>query len=140
MKLLICCFLLPLLLGCVGGRENFVAAPSAIDGRIGTASIEDYILALPAFAYHEESVAQFAEHVRRERTSESKNRDKGSDELFVGGDGCSPSKNFTLDRGRRALTIRTFQWEPGMKDTVETMRRVPGGWFQGAAVMVGEVR
>jgi hypothetical protein len=137
-KWILCALLAPLLAGCVaapdGGGERFEAAPSSIDARLDTATIEEYIIALPAFAYHEESVEQFAEHVRRARTEESKNRGKGSDELFVGGDGCWPPKNFVLDRGRRTLTIRIFQWEPGMKDSTETMRRVLGGWMRGPHV------
>lgn len=138
MKWILCSLLLAFFSGCVagpdGGGERFEAAPNSIDGRLDTATIEEYIIALPAFAYHEESVEQFAEHVGRARSEESKNRGKGSDELFVGGDGCWPSKNFVLDRGRRTLTIRIFQWEPGMKDYTETMRRVPGGWMRGPQV------
>ena len=117
-------------------QEKFEAAPSSIDRRLDTASIEDYIIALPPFGYHEESIEQFVEHVRRVRTSEDQNRGKGPDYLFVNGDGCWPSKDFVLNRSERLLTICVFDWEPGMPDTRHTMRRVPGGWMRGPSVVI----
>ena len=129
-----------LLASCVmnppGEKEEFVAAPSLIDEGMETASIEDYIIALPPFAYHEASMEQFAQQVRDARLNEEENRDKGADYLFVGGDGCWPSKDFILDRERRTLRIRVYQWEPGMKDYAETMRRVDGGWMRGPRIEV----
>lgn len=117
-------------------KEEFVAAPSSIDERIETASIEEYVIALPPFAYHEASVEQFAQQVGSARVNEEQNRGKGADYLFVGGDGCWPSKDFILDRERRTLRIRVYQWEPGMKDYSETMRRVDGGWMRGPRIEV----
>ena len=115
-------------------KKQFEAAPSLIDERIETASIEDYVIALPPFAYHEASVDQFIEQVKSARADENENQGKGPDYLFVNGDGCWPSKDFVLDRERRTLRIRVFNWEPGMKDYTETMRRVPGGWIRGPQV------
>lgn len=117
-------------------QEKFEAVPGSIDRRLDTASIEDYIIALPPFAYHEESVEQFAEHVRRSRAEQVENRGKGADYLYVNGDGTWPSKEFVLNRSRRMLTIRIINWEPGFPDTVETMRRVPGGWMRGLRVVM----
>lgn len=117
-------------------EEEFVAAPSSIDERIDAASIEDYVIALPPFAYHEASVEQFAQQVWSARADAEVNRGKGPDYLFVGGDGCWPSKDFILDRDRRTLRIRVYQWEPGTTDYTETMRRVPGGWMRGPQIEV----
>jgi hypothetical protein len=115
-------------------QEEFAAAPAGIDSRIDTASIEDYILALPPFAYHEESVEGFASQVRRARASERENAGRGPDSLFVRGDGTWPAKEFFLDRSRRLLAIRILHWEPGTADEYETMRRVPGGWMRGRGI------
>ena len=114
----------------------FVAAPSSIDQTIDTASIEDYILALPPFEFHEETVEQFAKRVRSARMSEKQNVGKSRDYLFVRSDGCAPSKVFLLDRARRTLTIRSLNWEPGVSDDLVTMRRVPGGWLCGPCVEI----
>jgi len=133
---------LPILLltGCaiapVGKQEWFVAAPSSIDDRLDTATTEDYVIALPPFAYHEESVDQFVNQVRQARTGSKENRGKGPDYLFVDGDGCWPSKDFVLDRAQRTLRIRVYNWEPGMSDYTETMRRVHGGWMHGPQVEI----
>ena len=113
-----------------------MAAPSSIDERIETASIEDYIIALPAFDYHEESVESFAANVRRARASQEENQGKGMDYLFVNGDGCWPSKDFVLDRQSRTLKIRIYNWEPGTTDYTETMGRVPGGWMRGPRIEI----
>ena len=113
-----------------GGSGAFVAEPSPIDQRIDAASIEDYILALPPYAFHEESVEQFTERVRHARTTLKENVGKSSDYLFVGGDGSSPSKEFTLNRDARTLEIRNFNWEPGLQDDAVTWRRVSGGWLR----------
>ena len=122
-----------LIAGCATGphRESaeFEAAPSPIDQHMDTASIEDYILALPPYGFHEESVAQFADRVRNARTAEKQNEGRGDEFLFVPGDGSWPSKEFALDRRHRMLTIRILNWEPGLTDEVVMVRRVPGGWM-----------
>jgi hypothetical protein len=60
MKLSLLSLLLVLLVSCVFtpgvNSGKFEAAASSLDERIETASIEDYIIALPPFAYHEASV------------------------------------------------------------------------------------
>ena len=114
--------------------DFFLAAPSRIDKHIDTASIEDYIIALPKFAYHEESERGFWERVRSARKAYAENQGKGNAFLFVKGDGCWPSKEFILDRASRTLTVRIYEWEPGLEDTIDihTMRRVPGGWIRGS--------
>lgn len=117
-----------------GKAEVFEAAPSRIDQRIDTASIEDYILALPPFAFHEETVAQFAERVRGARASEKENAGMDRDSLFVRGDGSAPSKKFVLDRSLRTLTITSMNWEPGMTHDIVAMRRVQGGWMRGPRI------
>jgi hypothetical protein len=140
MKFRLSILLIPLFASCAlnqgAKKEVFVAAPNSIDERIETASIEDYIIALPPYAYHEASVDQFVEQVRRVRVDQEENHSKGPNYLFVNGDGCWPSKDFVLDRERRSLKIRVYQWEPGMKDYTETMRRVPGGWMRGPQIEV----
>jgi hypothetical protein len=112
-------------------RETFVAAPSPIDQSIEFATIEDYILALPPFEFHEETVKQFTARVSNSRTTEKQNHGRDRDYLFVRGDGSAPSKVFILDRSQRMLTIRSRNWEPGMSDDSVTMRRVAGGWLRG---------
>lgn len=113
--------------------EVFVAVPSRIDKIIETATIEDYIIALPKFAYHEESEKMFWQRVRMARKTYAENKGKGSDFLFVGCDGCWPSKDFILERSTKTLTIRIYEWEPGLDGTItiHTMRRIPGGWMRG---------
>jgi hypothetical protein len=113
-------------------KESFEAAPSTIDNHLDKASIEEYIIALPPFAFHEEPVESFALNVVRSRRNQAKNKGKDDNYLYVGGDGCWPAKDFTLDRKNRVLHIQIFHWEPPMEDTVSilTMRRVPGGWMR----------
>jgi len=115
-------------------RETFVAAPSTIDHVIYSATIEEYILALPPFEFHEETVKQFKERVMSARKNEKQNLGKDSDYLFVRGDGSAPSKVFILDRSVRRLTIQSMNWEPGMSDDSVTMRRVSGGWQRGPRI------
>ena len=115
-------------------NETFEAAPSRVDQMIDFATIEDYILALPPFEFHEETVEQFAERVRSARMTEKQNLGKDRDYLFVRGDGSVPSKVFILDRSQRMLTIRSLNWEPGMSDDSVTMRRVLGGWQRGPRI------
>lgn len=134
MKRLAGFFVAVLIASCATGPRvetaEFEATPSPIDQHIDTASIEDYILALPPYGFHEESVEQFADRVRNARTTEKRNEGRGDDFLFVSGDGCWPSKEFALDRRQRMLTIRILNWEPGLTDEVVLMRRVPGGWMR----------
>jgi hypothetical protein len=135
--------LFPLFASCVlmpnTKKEEFQAAPSLIDERIETASIEDYVIALPPFAYHEESVESFAASLRRARASQKENEGKGLDYLFLNGDGCWPPKDFVLDRHSRTLRIRIYNWELGTTDYPETMRRVPGGWMRGPQAKIKTV-
>jgi hypothetical protein len=118
-----------------GLNETFVAFPSPIDRMIDSASIEDYILALPPFEFHEESVEQFTLRVRNARKTEKTNSGRDCDELFVRGDGSAPAKFFALDRERKMLTIRIMNWEPGMAEETITMRRVVGGWMRGPRIV-----
>ncbi|GAA5123761.1 hypothetical protein JIN84_11780 [Luteolibacter yonseiensis] len=138
MKILVVAVLCSILGGCapalVVNQEKFEAAPSSIDSRLDSASIEDYIIALPL--HHEGGVEQFEEQVRLARVEKAENLGKGPDYLFVGGDGVSPARGFGLDRRKRLLTIRSYEWEPGFPDTMETMRRVPGGWMRGPSIVV----
>jgi len=126
---------IPLLAACTVTPRTlhgeFVAAPGEMDARIETASIEDYIVALPPFTFHEESVEGFARRVRQARTMERGNAGRSQEVLFVSGDGTWPAREFHLDRSRRMLTIRSFKGEPGTGDEMVTMRRVPGGWMRG---------
>jgi len=140
MKFIFAAVLCSLLAACAlqpaASQEKFEAAPSSIDARLDAASIEEYIIALPLYAYHEGTAEQFEEQVRLARVEKKENRGKGSDYLFVGGDGARSSIGVSLDRKRRLLTIRSYDWEPGFPDTMETMRRVPGGWMRGPSVVV----
>lgn len=86
-------------------HETFVTAPSRIDQIMDSATIEDYILALPPFEFHEETVEQFTDRVRSERKTEKQNFGKDGDYLYVRGDGSAPSKVFILDRRRQMLTV-----------------------------------
>jgi len=135
MKNLLMVFAVMILAGCAASQraelEKFESAPGVIDQHIESATIEDFIVALPPFAFHEETVEGFEARVRRARAIEQKNLGQSCDFLFVGGDGCWPSKDFQLDRERHMLTIRSYNWEPGLKDSIVTMRRVPGGWMRG---------
>jgi hypothetical protein len=115
-------------------KKSFMAAPSPLDRMIDSATIEDFILALPPFEFHEETVGQFSERVRSARTTEKQNLGKDRDYLFVRGDGSAPSKIFILEREQRMLTIRSMNWEPGMTDNSVTMRRVSGGWLRGPRI------
>lgn len=115
-------------------NETFVAVASPIDRLIESATIEDYILALPPFEFHEETVEQFTERVRNARMTEKQNLGKDRDSLFVKGDGSAPSKLFILDRRRQMFTIRSMNWEPGAAEDSITMRRVPGGWMRGPRI------
>lgn len=135
MKYFLIALCVSLLANCVTGSkadgESFDAAPSSLDDRLDTASIEDYVIALPPFAFHEESVESFVDSVKRSRGREAdKSRRNDPNFLFVGGDGCWPAKDFTLDRKTRTLHVRIYNWEPPLEDTISllTMRRVPGGW------------
>lgn len=135
MKILAAIIFTGLLAGCAtmtrDRDETFVAVTSPIDQSIDTATIEDYILALPPFEFHEETVEQFTEKVKNARMTEKQNLGKDRDFLFVKGDGSAPSKIFILDRRRQMLTIRRMNWEPGMTEDTITMRRIPGGWMRG---------
>lgn len=115
-------------------NETFVAVASPIDQSIDSATIEDYILALPPFEFHEETVEHFTDRVRNARMTEKQNLGKNRDSLFVKGDGTAPSKVFILDRRRQMLTIRSMNWEPGMTEDAISMRRVPGGWMSGPRI------
>jgi len=143
MKSLVAILFTGLFAGCAttpsGRNETFVAAVSPIDQSIDSAAIEDYILALPPFEFHEETIEQFTQRVRHARMTEKQNLDKGPDFLFVKGDGTAPSKVFILDRRRRVLTIRSLNWEPGTTEDTITMRRVPGGWMRGPRIEVRTV-
>ena len=86
---------------------------------------------LPPFEFYEETVDAFADWVRSARKTETRNAGRDLDSLFVRSDGSAPSKDFSLDRGDRLLTIQIMNWEPGMSDQSMTMRRVPGGWLRG---------
>jgi hypothetical protein len=144
MKIILSVFLTMIAVGCAfapdTAKEEFVAAPGAIDERIESASIEDYIIALPSFAYHEESVSQFSTRVRNARNLEKRNKGKDANYLFVPGDGSWPSKAFYLDPDSGTLTIRIFNWEPLVKDYTETMRRVPGGWMRGPGIEIRDAK
>jgi hypothetical protein len=138
MKRLALIFFTGMLVGCTlmpsDKEDTFVAASSPIDQMIDSASIEDYILALPPYEFHEETIEQFAERVRSARLTEKQNLGKDRDTLFIRGDGSAPSKVFTLDRSQRLLTILSMNWEPGMADDSLTMRRVSGGWLRGPLI------
>jgi hypothetical protein len=111
-------------------NASFVAAPNSIDQQRAP-SIEDYILALPPYSFHEESVPAFAFRVRAARGL-PQNLGKSSDYLYCPGDGTWPPKEFTLERASRRLTIRVHAGvEPDAAPYTATMRRVRGGWIQG---------
>lgn len=107
---------------------RFIAAPGAID-RDPDPAIEDYILALPPYAFHEESVAHFTARVRTARGM-PQNEGAAPDHLFCGGDGGWSARAFVLDRATRRLEIHVCGGpEPGAKPYTTVLRRVPGGWI-----------
>jgi hypothetical protein len=112
-------------------RENFAAAPARLDAHIESASIEEYILALPPHAFYEQSVEGFARSVREARARQPQNAGRNADYLFLPGDGTWPAQEFFLDRSRRTMTIRIHSQEPGTTVETVTMQRVPGGWKRG---------
>jgi hypothetical protein len=105
-----------------------VAAPSAAHQQPDS-SIEDYILALPAYSFHEEDVASFTARVKGARAL-PQNKNKGSDYLYVPGDGCWPAKEIMLERSTQRLTIQFRDGRgPGAVPYTTTMRRVSSGWL-----------
>src|SRR4051812_45992684 len=107
--------------------RSFEAAKSPI-GQQRDPSIEDYILALPPYAFHEGPVSSFAATVRRARAL-PQNQGKSRDYLYCPGDGTWPEKVFVLDRPSRRLTIQVGAGpEPEAAPYTTTMRRVRGGW------------
>jgi hypothetical protein len=138
MKKLAAIILTGLLVGCStkpsSQSEIFTAAPSSIDQTIGSSTIEDYILALPPFEFHEDAVDQFRERVRGARATEARNRDRGRDSLFVDGGGSWPAKDFVLDRSSHTLRIHVYPGEGDSSPFELTMQRVPGGWRRGPII------
>ena len=110
-------------------RHSFVAAPSQIDHQRAP-SIEDYILALPPYSFHEETVPSFAARVRSAR-SLTENHGGSSDYLYCPGDGTWPTKEFTLERASQRLIIHVHEGPGPTAPYTTTMRRVSGGWIRG---------
>jgi hypothetical protein len=92
---------------------------------------QEYIVAFPLHAFHEESVEQFREKVYKARASDPKNKGRDRDSLFIQGQGANSSMEFSLDRETNILRIKVYCWEPGTTPYETTMRRVPGGWMEG---------
>ena len=110
-------------------RQEFIATPGPIE-QLRDPSVEDYVLALPAYSFHEEIVPLFTERVRTARTL-PENQNRSRDSLYLPGDGCWPAKEFTLDRPSRTLTI--FVHGGSLAEEVPyttTMRRVENGWIR----------
>ena len=112
--------------------------PSAIDHHIDAATIEDHILALPAFAFHEESTGDFRKRIRGAR-SLPQNKGRSLDSLYCPGDGTWPAKEFIWDRQKRTLTINVQSdgIDPGY--TV-IMQRGPGEWIRSTPTGLQHVR
>lgn len=138
MKRLIAIIVTGLIAGCAttpsGRNETFEAAPSPVDQTIHSATIEDYILALPPFAFHDESVEQFSEVVRKARSMDPRNNKRGRDSLLISGDGLWPTRDFTLDRSTNTLRIFVHEGEGPSAPYEATMRRVPGGWMRNISI------
>lgn len=109
-------------------KEHFEAAPSSIDKQRNKASLEEFILALPPYSLHEETVEGFRERVYREH----KEQQAKHDEMHLSGDGCWPSKDIKLDRTTSTLYILSYPGpEPDSEYTLHLWRRVRGGWEYG---------
>lgn len=129
---------IPLLLGFIlvacaprsqEGQGSFEAVRSSIDQQ-NDPSIEDYILALPPYAFHEESLSSFARTVRSARAL-PQNYGKSRDYLFCPSDGKWPPREFTLERASQRLIIHVHKGaEADGPPYTTTMRRVRGGWIR----------
>ncbi len=119
-----------LLVACAGDRSREITnQETPREEWSASASIEEYILALPAYEFHEETVESFSVSVRHARRL-PENRGKSPDYLFVPGDGTWPAKEFFLDRATGRLTIKVHPGpEPGSKGYTTVRRRVAGGWI-----------
>ena len=111
--------------GC--GIGSSVSGP--LDRNLDKAPIEAYILALPAFAFHEESASDF-----RMRVMSSKSIRRGGTEnpdfLHCEGDGSYPVREFTLDRASHTLTIKSLPGEGPTSGNTVAMKRVAGKWIK----------
>jgi hypothetical protein len=112
--------------------ETFIAAQSSVDRNLNEASIENYITALPPNAFHSDSVEQFRKRVSKARPSNDNDKLTGRDFLFLQAAGENPPMKFFLDRATRMLTIEVYSTKRGEKPYEVTMRRVSGGWMEGA--------
>ena len=114
-----------------GVKEQYVSSPAAIDSFLDRATVEDYIVALPPYSFHEAPSEWAIHHARTARYSHLKNTGRSKDSLYLSGDGCWPAQEFFLDRKTKTLVIRVYTYEPGEDPYEYKMRRVTGGWMRG---------
>ena len=124
--------LLVLILSCATTHKppgpGFLRSPDPIDRKIGSATLEDYILAMPAYQLHEGDRAGFEATVRNARTL-PRNQGRPADQLYVPGDGGTGPHEFSLDRASRTLTIRSIGIGDDTPPSTSRYQRIPGGWL-----------
>jgi len=103
-------------------------SPSPIDRHIETATIEDYILAVPIHRLHEGDRKGFEAAVRNAR-SLPENRGLPADELYLPGDGSMGPHKFILDRNSRTLEVRVIGTGEEFPASTSLYKRVRSGWF-----------
>lgn len=104
-------------------------SPDPIDRRIDSATIEDYILAVPPNELHEGSRAGFEQTVRSARAL-ARNQSRPADELYVPGDGARGPYEFTLNRDSRTLGASFVGETEDAPPHVIQYQRMPGGWLR----------
>ncbi|QJE96812.1 hypothetical protein [Luteolibacter luteus] len=107
---------------------HYMKSPDPIDRRIDSATIEDYILAVPPHELHEGSRAGFEQTVRSARAL-PRNQIRPADELYVPGDGAMGPYEFTLHRDSRTLDARFVGETDDAPPHVIQYQRMPGGWL-----------
>jgi len=122
-------FLCTILAGCglnpahEGGARLEVAAAAR---SLKNTPIEECILELPPFRYHEEKREEFVARVRSARAL-TQNDGRSRDYLFVPGDGTSGDKEFSLDRGAGILVVKIGAAD-GASGGIDTWKKEPHGW------------
>lgn len=123
----LCC----LLFSCASTEKpqdpGYLKSPHPIDRKIESATIEDYILAVPAYTFHEGDRAGFEKTVRNARAL-PQNQGRPADELYVPGDGSAGPYEFVLDRGSHALNARYVGRNAETPPHTIRYQRIPGGW------------
>jgi len=109
---------------------HYLESPSPIDRNFDSATIEDYILAVPIYRLHEGTREGFEEAVRTARLL-PQNQGKPANELYLPGDGSMGPHEFSLNRESRTLTAKVIgdRADEVSPSSTDSYQRVPGGWL-----------